>query len=357
MSRDTIQTRCMAVAAAALVAAPAGGWARTEEESTPVDGYAAMVNNHVILQSDVDMAAGPHVRNLARTFEARMREMQLLQEDPPSEEEQREMMREFNEMTREARSQALDSLIERFLIVDEFKRQEGELPERMVQDQIQRIVEDRFEGNRSMLEDSLSQFQMTYEEFKEQTREDLIANLLRHQEVGKLPSVSPKEVLAFYESRLEERYRQPEAVRLSGIALAQGETDEEKAAKRGLAEELRGQLLDGADFATLAREKSDGRNAEEGGDWGWRPLDDWLPELRRAIEQTPVGQISEIIETETDQGGWYYLLWVDARKEATVIPFEQVRDDLREELEEMKSQETYRAWIERLKKHHYLKVF
>ena len=344
----------LAFAGAVGLACAAG--AQESNENRRVDGYAALVNDRVILQSDVDMTAIPLLRNLARTLDARLREVQLANQDDPNLEEQQRITEEFNARAQEAREQALEALIERYLIVEEFERQEGELPDRVINDHIQRIIDDRFEGDRSKLVDSLRQEQITFDEFKEQRREDLISTLLRQQELRNLPSVSPQEVLALYESRLE-RYRQPAEVKLSGITLSLGETEEERDTKRLLAEGLRRRLLDGEDFASVARAHSEGRRAEEGGEWGWRVPSDLRPEMAKAIEQTPTGQISEIVEMATEQGDWLYILRVEARKESTLIPFEQVRDDLRAELEETAREETYRAWIERLKTHHYVKIF
>jgi parvulin-like peptidyl-prolyl isomerase len=343
------------VAASSVLVTAGSAWAQTDD-AMRVDGYAALVNKHVILQSEVDMAAAPHIRNLARTFEARLRDMEISQEEPPSQAEQQELMREFNEMSREARTRALDALIERYLIVEEFERQDGELPDRVLQDQIQRIIDDRFEGDRSKLVESLQQFQMSFEDFEQQTREDLIAALLRRQELSNLQGVSPQEVLALYRSRID-RYRQPEEVKLKRIALARGDTEQAVAAKRARAEEIRQALLDGGDFAALARDASEGSRADQGGDWGWKTVADLRPELAAATKATPIGQVSEVVEVETDDGGWLYILQVEARKDAGVTPFEQVRDDLRLELEETVREETYRAWIERLKKHHYVKIF
>ena len=198
---------------------------------------------------------------------------------------------------------------------------------------------------------------MSFEEFKAKRRYDLISTLLQLQVLGDLPSVSPQEVYALYEAR-RDSYVQPAKVELSGIALSRGETEEERKTKRDQAESLRQRLLDGEDFATLAREHSEGRRAQSGGDWGWRAVEDSQPEMVEAIKSTPTGAITEVIEIETDEGvGWFYILRVGGRREASVIPFEQERDDLRAELEGKAGDETYRAWIERLKKHHFVQIF
>lgn len=329
----------------------------TADETRTVDGYAAMVNDRVVLESDVQAAAIPLLRNLARTLETRLRELQLTGENEPDLEAQRKITEEFNVRAEEERNRALEYLIERHLIVEEFERNEGKVPDRMIDDHIQRIIDDNFGGDRSLLVDKLRQEQLSFEEFRAQRRDDLVSTLLQQQELSDLPSVSPQEVYALYESR-QDRYRQPAMVDLSGIALSQGETDEERKTKRGQADTLRQRLLEGEDFATLAKAHSEGRRAQRGGHWGWRVTEDNRPEMIEAIKSTPTGGITDVIEIETDEGGgWFYILHVGGRKEPAVTPFEQVRDDLRAELEGKAGDETYRAWIKRLKEHHFVQIF
>ena len=70
-------------------------------------------------------------------------------------------------------------------------------------------------------------------------------------------------------------------------------------ADRGGAEDVRALLLEGADFAELAAERSgEAEYAAQGGDLGWLPLESLSEIARAALEGVEPGSISEVVETE-----------------------------------------------------------
>ena len=70
-------------------------------------------------------------------------------------------------------------------------------------------------------------------------------------------------------------------------------------ADRGGAEDVRALLLEGADFAELAAERSaEAEYAAQGGDLGWLPLESLSDIARAALEGVETGAISDVVETE-----------------------------------------------------------
>ena len=63
------------------------------------------------------------------------------------------------------------------------------------------------------------------------------------------------------------------------------------------AEAVLAELKSGKDFAEIAKKKSKGPNAKNGGDLGYFMKGDFQPEFENAIEKTKVGGISEIVKT------------------------------------------------------------
>jgi parvulin-like peptidyl-prolyl isomerase len=60
--------------------------------------------------------------------------------------------------------------------------------------------------------------------------------------------------------------------------------------------ELKNKIAGGADFATIARDFSDGNEAGKGGDKGWVANGLIDARLLRAIDAAPVGGLSEIVD-------------------------------------------------------------
>ncbi|HEV3185020.1 MAG TPA: peptidylprolyl isomerase [Xanthobacteraceae bacterium] len=84
------------------------------------------------------------------------------------------------------------------------------------------------------------------------------------------------------------------------------------------------ELKNGADFAELARQKSTDPGASDGGDLGYFPKEEMVPEFADAAFKLEKGQISEPVHTRF---GWH-IIKVEDKRERQVPPFDQVRDQL-----------------------------
>lgn len=94
------------------------------------------------------------------------------------------------------------------------------------------------------------------------------------------------------------------------------------------AQEIIKELDDGADFATLAKEKSTGPSGPSGGDLGWFTTGRMVPEFEEAVLELRSGDVSGPVQT---QFGWHVILLHERRK--TEAPeFEEVRAQIADEL-------------------------
>ena len=91
------------------------------------------------------------------------------------------------------------------------------------------------------------------------------------------------------------------------------------------AKAIEAQLKNGADFATLAKEKSkDPSGAQNGGDLGWFTKDQMVPEFADAAFKLDKGQISDPVHT---QFGWH-IIRVDDKRMKPVPTFDQIKPQL-----------------------------
>lgn len=82
-------------------------------------------------------------------------------------------------------------------------------------------------------------------------------------------------------------------------------------------------------FSELAKTRSKGPSAEQGGDLGWFRREAMIPEFAQVAFNTPVGQVAATpVKT---QFGWHVVL-VEDRQEKYVPPFNQVEPQLRQDM-------------------------
>lgn len=147
-------------------------------------------------------------------------------------------------------------------------------------------------------------------------------------------NVEPSEAEAEYLFH-QDLYRRPEQVRVSQILLA---TEIE-------AEGIVAQLYSGADFAALARERSIAPEAQKGGDLGFFSEGEMLPAVSQAAFNMAVGQTSGVLKSDFG----YHVVRVTDRKPEHNIPFEAVRDSLREQIRRKKAQEGLQAYLDKVR--------
>jgi peptidyl-prolyl cis-trans isomerase SurA len=119
-------------------------------------------------------------------------------------------------------------------------------------------------------------------------------------------------------------------------------TDEQA---RDLVASLRTRAQTDEEFAELAREFSeDIGSAAEGGELGWTSPGQMVPEFEQAMNDTPVGEISEPVRT---QFGWHIVLVEDRRQED--MTSEAVRNKAADFLHKRKYQEELDAWLQQIR--------
>ncbi len=95
-------------------------------------------------------------------------------------------------------------------------------------------------------------------------------------------------------------------------------------ATEGEAKDIEAQLKSGADFATLAKQKSKDPGAAEGGDLGYFTKDQMVPEFAEAAFKLDKGQISDPVKT---QFGWHIIKVEDKRIKPTPT-YDEVKGQL-----------------------------
>jgi peptidyl-prolyl cis-trans isomerase SurA len=295
-----------------------------------IDGYAARVNDRVITRGEVMEAMAPLLQELYRNYQGPELEAEL----------------------EKAYISVRSDLVERALIMEAFKARETPIPDQYVNDEIRRVISERFKGDKALFEQVLTQQKKTREEYMDMIREQIAVGIMTSEEVYRRARVTPEQVRETYEAD-RENYSIPEKVKYSVIVLNRGATADDQAVKKNEAESVRTQLVEGADFSETAKAVSEGSRASEGGAFPWMQPKDVRPELQEVLRTLPAGEISEVIATEAE----LYIVKVDARQRAGYKSFDEVRQTIKNELNAKERDRLKSRWIARLTKDHYIELY
>ncbi len=155
-------------------------------------------------------------------------------------------------------------------------------------------------------------------------------------------------ILKLVDRRSGEAPLMVEQNRVRHILVRTNEVVSEDDARRKL-EQLRERLVNGADFADLARQYSDDGSAGRGGELGWVYPGDTVPDFERAMNELKPGEISQPVRSPF---GWH-LVQVMERRTADVSTDRQ-RLEARKALRERKSDEAYQEWLRQLRDRAYV---
>ncbi len=292
-----------------------------------LDGIAAVVNKDVVTFSQVRELVGPKEKQARETLKGE----QLV------------------EKIKEIRLAAINDLIDRALIIQEFKSKGYTIPDYLIDERVQEIIRDSFGGDRQAFLRTLSAQGFTIDKFREFQRDSVIVQEMRRQANKGPTSVSDVKILEFYKAN-SEQYSTPEEIKLRMIVIRGGP---ENTSRRKMIEEIREKIVAGAEFGDLARMYSDGSEQEAYGDVGWINRKHFNEELTKGVFKLKAGELSQIVEL----GGSYYLFLCEAKKQATVRPLKELRGEIEKSLLQSERQKQQQEWLLKLRKKAYIKLY
>lgn len=209
----------------------------------------------------------------------------------------------------------------------------------------------------------------SYEEFKENMRNQIITQRVIGQEVGSKLAMNKDDVLKFYNEHKAE-VQHPEQVRLSEILIVpkpaakpaglngkpepqtEAENEAALAAAKAKAEDIVAQIRKGGDFADLAKKQSDGPSAKEGGDLSYFKRGTLAKELEDKVFALKTGEATDAIRTK--QG--YVILKVAEHQMAGVPTLKEVEPRIQDALYMDRLQPALRAYLTTLREQAFIDV-
>jgi peptidyl-prolyl cis-trans isomerase SurA len=313
---------------------------------TVVEEIIARVNNEIITRSE-------YIRSRDQV------KQEVQQQDPANAD------RAFTEKQRDV----LRDLIDQQLLLQKGK----DLGITGDTELIKRLDEMRKQMNLETMEDLEKAAEAqgaSYEDFKQNLRNQIVTQRVIGQEVGSHLAMNKDEEKKFYDEHRAEM-EQPEQVRLSEILIApktpakpapgadakpeppsEAETEAALAPAQAKAQDILDQFHKGAKFADLAKKYSDGPSAKDGGDLSYFKRGTLSKELEDKVFALKAGEVTDVIRTK--QG--YVILQAVEHQMAGIPTLKEVEPRIQDALYMQKLQPALRAYLTTLREEAFIDI-
>lgn len=275
------------------------------------NGIAAIADDSVITVQDVRQASADSVDLYRRTYF-----------NNPEVFEQKRVG---------ALTEALEALIDRQLILRDFKDLGGIIQESYIDDVIKDRIRDQF-GDRVTLTKTLQAQGLTYEMFRQREREKIITSIMERKNVREALLISPAKIERHYQTNLSQ-FKLGDQVKLRVIVLNRPQTADIDEIRK-LAMQIKGKIDGGAPFGEMASTYSEGTERKQGGLWGWKQDSQLRKGLWEVASALSTGQCSRVVSMSTASDGTYWVNEYNSAGELLIARHfnERERDALMEEV-------------------------
>jgi peptidyl-prolyl cis-trans isomerase SurA len=294
-----------------------------------VDRVVAVVNDDIILESELEQFAAPQYRG----------------PDPETPEGKKQWD--------EHKHKALDALID-----SKLKQQQAvELKLTVTPEEVDRAIEQIKTQNHledSQFNEALKAQGFTMESYRKTLRKQILELKVINTAVRARVSVGDDEVRAYYKQneRLMAGDKQAH-LRQIVIATSDGARADEIERKRQVAEKVTELARKKTSFVELAKQYSDDDGTKAaGGDLGWVGKGVLMESIDDAVAAMEPGDVRGPIKSER---GWLILQLVE-RKAGDLKPFDEVKEQLRKQLYDEQVEKAEQSWLKELRKHTHIDV-
>ena len=170
---------------------------------------------------------------------------------------------------------------------------------------------------------------ITEEKVRAQVEKEVLVQAINEKKETEA-RISEKDVKEYYEKN-PSKFKQPDTVKLRIITT----TDEKKA------QDILAKIKAGEDFGDIAYKMSEDPYRVKGGDLGYMHKGMMIPEIEEAASKLKVGEVSDIVKVEN---AWF-IIKLEDKKPEHMLSFEEIKGELKKELEKNRIQDLKEAWI------------
>jgi peptidyl-prolyl cis-trans isomerase SurA len=294
-----------------------------------VERVVAVVNDEIILDSELDQYAAPQYRG----------------PDPDTAEGKKQW--------EDLKRKALDGMIDSKLVT----QQAVELKLSVTPEEVDRAIQQVKEQNKlddATFKTALEQQGFTVEGYRKTLKKQILELKVVNTAVRSRVTVSDDEVKTYYKQneKLVAGDRQSH-LRQILVAVPDRASDADLATKKRVAAKVVELSRGGTSFAELAKQYSDDESTKaSGGDLGWVGKGVLVDALDEAVAAMEPNDVRGPIRTDR---GWVVLQLIE-RKSGDLRPYEEIKEQLRKQLYDQQVEKAQQSWLRELRKRSHIDV-
>ncbi len=284
-----------------------------------VDRIVAIVNNEIITQVQLEKKTALYQEKIEASDSTQKRKEELLST---------------------MKTNMLHQLIDKILVNQEADRYHVEVTDAEVNTAVENFMA-QHGLDQDSLEGALASENLTFEEYKENVRQEIIQSRLINRAVRSKVIITDSDIAAYYAQHADD-FKGVEKYELRNIIMKDADQ----------IQQVKEQLEHNASFKDLAGEYSIGSNASDGGYLGTFEIDGLSENIKQALQGVKKGGHTDIIDTP--QG--FQILYVQDIIMSGGKTLEQASEEIQQILYNQLGKEKFAQWIESLKEHAHVKI-
>jgi foldase protein PrsA len=239
------------------------------------------------------------------------------------------------------RNQAVQFLVQREQFEQEADDMDVDVTDKQIDARLEQIMKQYFGGDKKKYEKQLKEQGLTEKQVRNDIRAQIVSEKIFEQ-VTKDVKVTDADIASYYEKN-KQQYSQPESRDVRHILV--------KTKKQ--ADDLYAQLQNGGDFAALAKKFSEDTGSKANGGKLTISKGQTVAPFDQTAFLLKKNEISKPVKTEF---GYHIIQPLSDVKDAKVTPLKDVKESIRQQLQQTKKNEAMTKWVDELKKDYKDKV-
>jgi parvulin-like peptidyl-prolyl isomerase len=239
------------------------------------------------------------------------------------------------------RNQAVQFLVQREQFEQEANDMDVDVTDKQIDARLEQIMKQYFGGDKTKYEKQLKEQGLTEKQVRNDIRAQIVSEKIFEQ-VTKDVKVNDADIASYYEKN-KQQYSQPESRDVRHILV--------KTKKQ--ADDLYAQLQNGGDFAALAKKFSEDTGSKANGGKLTISKGQTVAPFDQTAFLLKKNEISKPVKTEF---GYHIIQPLSDVKDAKVTPLKDVKESIRQQLQQTKKNEAMTKWVDELKKDYKDKV-